>query len=471
MTRALFALIAALAAQLASAQTLPPYNNLMALPGGMEGAPIVVSNNPESVTREGLLLASDPMSTSVPGRVNRVLSQGVLDGACASGSMREFAFYMHHILKTPTGTDRQVDRIFVFVEPASSGGATFNAYGAAISQRDVLGPVANSLDPGRSPSYSVSLAALSGQLPDWVNNRADNFGSRFINLQGRFISRPFPLVVLRGGVGSSLDARIKIRATSGCLRVRVVAASAAYPDETSASQLGRSQYAWGNVHTTAATVGGAPCSDAAGIGWGRPAGIYRFERWSGSTSVSITNATSSRGWQFLAAPPNSLASGSCVMNPQTPTPSSASQRAPALRYYQSNNTGVHGGRDSDPNSTASYGGEYLFNLSTTNRTGSCVTARLQITAYPGRLQCSATGNASRHYDGAFRVRENGTALPLVRAFVKCPTGPTASTIASRVLRPNETVDWNVQGFIPGLIAAPGGLLLNTVPAVAAGPGC
>jgi hypothetical protein len=442
----------------------------------MEGSPIVVSNNPESVSREGLLLGTDPMTPIVAGTVNRALTTGTLDGACPSGSMREFAFYMHHLLAAPSGSDQQVDRIFLLIEPAGSS-ATFNAYGSAISQRDVLGDTATTLDPGKSPSYSVSLASLTGSLPSWINALSDNFGSRFINVSGRTISQPFPLFMLRGTRGASLDARIKIRATSGCLRVRVVAASANNFSESLANTLSKRQYAWGNVPSTfnpdgsQNVFGGAPCTDLNSIGWGRPAGIYRFERWAGSTSASITSATSSRGWQFLSAPPNQQVGSSCVMNPQTPTPSSASQRAPALRYYSANNSGQSEGRDSDPWSTANYGAEYLLNFAATNRSGVCVTARLQIAAYPGQQACSGAVAKSRHYDGAFRIRENGVQKPIARAFVRCPAGPTASTIASKVLRPNETVDWNVQGFIPGLISAPAGVILDSTPAAAASPGC
>jgi hypothetical protein len=459
-----------------TSQAQPAYTSLQPLPGTMEGSPIMVSNNPESVSREGLLLGTDAMVPTVAGTVNRSLTQGTLDGACPAGSMREFAFYMHHLIAAPSGSDQQVDRIFLLIEPAGSS-ATFNAYGSAISQRDILGDPATTLDPGKSPSYSVSLAALTGTLPSWVNARSDNFGSRFINVSGRAISQPFPLFVLRGTRGASLDARIKIRATSGCLRARVVAASANNFSETLANALSKRQYAWGNVASTfnpdgsQNVFGGAPCTDLQSIGWGRPAGIYRSERWAGSTSVSITSATSSRGWQFLSAPPNQQSGTSCLMNPQTPTPSSASQRTAALRYYSANNSGQSEGRDSDPWSTANYGAEYLLNFAATNRSGVCVTARLQIAAYPGQQACSAAAAKTRHYDGAFKVRTNGVQQPIARAFVRCPVGPSASTIASKVLRPNETVDWNVQGLIPGLISAPAGIVLDTAPAAAASPGC
>lgn len=461
--RPLLTLASLLLASASHAQ--PALDTLRALPGTMEGKPIVVSNNPESVSREGLLLGSDPMTPAVAGTVRRDLSNGTLDSACPAGSMREFAFYMHHLLARPSGSDAQVERVYVLLEPTGTS-ATFNAYGAAISQADYIG-TQGSLDPGQSPSYSVSLASLTGTLPAWYSNSTANNGSRFVNLNQQTISGVFALANLRGNPGSSLDARIKVRATSGCLRVRVVAASAANGSVALANTLSKRAYAWGNVPTTATTVGGAPCTDANSIGWGRPAGIYQFERWAGSTAVDITQSTSTIGWKYLAAPPNQQLGTTCAMNPQTATPSSNSQRSNALRYYYTNTSGASEGRDSDPWSTANYGAEYSLAFRATNKTGRCVTARLQVTNYPGGRTCSAsTSNMTRHYDGAFTITQNGVAQPLQRAFVKCNPADLkpVATIASKVLRASESVDWNIRTFVPGLISAPAAVLLDSQPA-------
>jgi hypothetical protein len=370
---------------------------------------------------------------------------------------------MHHLLAAPSGADAQVERVYVILEPAGAS-ATFNAYGAAISQRDITVPTGQTtLDPGRSPSYSVSLASLTGTLPSWVTSTAN--GSQFVNLTGQTIGGAFALANLRGTQGASLDARIKVRATSGCLKVRVVAASAANGSLALANTLGKNVYAWGNVASTynssgqQLVFGGTPCSSrqpqsANGsynwIGWGRSAGVYRFERWAGTNNVSLTGTNQNLGYRFLAAPGNLInttntstttPSGAC--NPVTadPSPSSNAQRAPAIRHYASNSSGVTGGRDSDPWSTANY-----------------------------------TGSATRHWDGAFKVVQNGVLQPIVRNYVKCNESPgstnpnipttrvTASTIASKVMRPGEVVSWQVQGFVPGLISAPGAFLINSAPA-------
>jgi hypothetical protein len=66
-------LTAAVATTTAHAQT---YSQLGTLPGTMEGMPLVNSNNPESVSREGLLLASEPMVSADAGKVSRTLSTG-----------------------------------------------------------------------------------------------------------------------------------------------------------------------------------------------------------------------------------------------------------------------------------------------------------------------------------------------------------------------------------------------------------
>lgn len=480
----------------AQAQT---WSQLNALPGGMQGAPIINSNNPESVSREGLLFATEPMTSAVSGRVSRSLTTGTLDSACPAGSLREFAFYMHHLLAAPNSGDAQVERVYVILEPAGAS-ATFNAFGAAISQRDITVPAGQTtLDPGRSPSYSVSLASLTGTLPSWVTSTAN--GSQFINLNGQTITGAFALANLRGTQGASLDARIKVRATSGCLKVRVVGASAANGSLALANTLGKQVYAWGNVGSTynssgvQQVFGGAPCSSRQSqnsdgtynwTGWGRSAGVYQYERWAGTNTVSLTSTSQNFGYKFLAAPSNLLRStnftatptGAC--NPTTGdiSPSSNAQRAPALRYYNNNTSGVTGGRDSDPWTTANYGAEYLMTHNVTNNSGACITARLQITMYPSQQQCASyTGTAiTRHWDGAFKVTQNGVVQPIVRNYVKCnentgstnPNIPAArvpvSTIASKVMRPGETVSWLVQGFVPGLISAPGAFLVNSAPA-------
>jgi hypothetical protein len=447
-------------AQVESALTIPAYGALAAMAGTMDGAPIVTSNNPESVSREGLLLAMDQMTPADVNTVRRVLSSVSLDSVgCPSGGLKEFAFYMHHLNQLGANA-----RYYVFVEPAVAGQAvTFNAYGSAITQLDT-GP----LDPGNSPSYYVSLAAVTGALPAGVGTAG---GSRFINLVNQSITSQFALVNLGANAGTSVDARIKVRSTNNtCMKVRVVAASSVNATTSLAYTLSKRAYAWGNIPTTASTVGGAPCTDSQSIGWGRPAGTYKFERWNGTFATqTLTVANSVRGWKLLAAPTNreyidSTGVSRCEPSTSDISPSSNAQRAPALSYYYTNTSGQTEGRDSDPNSTANYGAEYRLRYPVTNNTGQCVNARLLLTSYPaGNLCSAATAALTRHYDGAARVTQNGTLLPATRLFTKCPVGPTSTTIVSKQLVAGETVTWDVQFFVPGLISIPAGVLLASCP--------
>lgn len=502
---------ALLSAGIAHAQI---YQQLSPLPGGMQGVPILVSNNPESVNRAGLLLGMDAMTSNNSGKVTRRLTGAAsLDSGCPSGGMREFSFYMHHILGDPTGDDLRVDRIFLVLEPVG-GSATFTAYGAAISQRDILVNSAYTLDPGRSPSYSVAKVLVSGAMPSWVGTAN---GSQIVNIPAsgpRTIVGPSQIFQLRGGSipkGASLDARITFKASSGCLRARVVAAHSTVTTATAANDLGKSLYAWGNVPTTykadgtTNVPGGTPCtsrqSQISGTsnynwtGWGRPAGIYEYNKWIGTVPVSFTATGQTFGYRYLAAPANLMQapSTSPVTMPSgvcDPSPTGDAQRPLALRYYSSNTSlyaaGRPADRDSDKFSTANYGAEYNVAYNVTNNSGSCMKAQLVFTAYPGTQSCAAyTGDpVTRHYDGDFKITTGGVAgSSVVRAYIKCNVSaaatpgtdgtwgiPTArvteKVLAERVLgtgTTNRSVSWTAQNFIPGLISIPAGMLVRSVP--------
>jgi hypothetical protein len=452
-------------AQVESTLTAPVYSSLLDLSGTMEGSALIASNNPESVSREGLLFGTTPLTPTNTSTVRRTLSNTNLDPTCPAGSLRQFVFYMHHLNQLGAGA-----RYYVFLEPATAGAAVgFNAYGAAITQMDTGTSTgsADSLDPGKSPSYNVSLALLTGALPTGV--RTTN-GSRFINLGAGTFSQAmgsrFTLVNLAAAQGNSVDARVRVNA-NGCVRLRVVAASATNASEALADTLGKSAFAWGNVPTTTATPGGAPCTDVNSIGWGRPAGVYKFERWAGSTSVSLTSATSLRGWRLLAAPVNrEQTDGQCVPATGDVSPSSNAQRAPAIGYYNTNTSGQTEGRDSDAYSTANYGAEYVLNYGVTNSTGQCVVATLHLSSYPGTNTCASVPLASsktRHYDGAAQVTEGTTKLAPVRLFTKCPDGTKIAPIVSKQLTAGQSVNWSVKFFVPGLISIPQGVLLSSCP--------
>jgi hypothetical protein len=434
----------------------PPYSSLATLPGNMEGALLISSNNPESVSRQGLVLSTDQMTPAPNDPQHRYLNNTNYGQGCPAGTLKEFAFYMHHLNQLGAGA-----RYYVLIEPGvANTSVTFNAYGAAISQKDTAG----SLDPGMSPSYKVGKSLILGRLAEGVTTLA---GSGFVNLQSKVINTPYPLVNLQANQSSSLDARIKVRALS-CVRVKVVATNAANGALANAVTLSNSYYAWGNVATTAATEGGAPCTNSTSNGWGRSAGVYEFERWAGIMNVSINSPDSTQGWKYLAAPTNREVDGACIMSPQTTTPSGDSQRSLAKGYYFRNLASDTEGRDSDPWSSGNYGVEYKLGFNVENKSGRCVTAKLQLRSFPGTRACNTNPpeyQRTRNYDGAFRVTQNGIAQAApVRAAVRCPAGnglPDVASIATKILRAGEVVRWDIQTFVPGLISLPAAFLIES----------
>jgi len=95
-----------------------------------------------------------------------------------------------------------------------------------------------------------------------------------------------------------------------------------------------------------------------------------------------------------------------------------------------------------------------------------VVASLKLASYPGTNICAnlpLANSISRHYDGAAQLTEDGTKQSPVRLFTKCPDGVQFSTISSKQLNAGQTVNWNVQFFVPGLISIPQSVLLTSCP--------
>lgn len=511
------------AEQPGSTVTEPAYSSLRGLPGSMDGDPIVISNNPESVSREGLLMGTEPMKPeknvwrklqNYPYKVNNPDDPLFpIDPGCMAGGMKSFSFYMHHLMTAQTDTAKTVNRVWVLVEPVGGKSATYKAYGAAVSESDYTGGGSIWSGGGKTPSYAAAFATLSGGLPATYKSGSVN-GSEFIN-ETKTITKTEALAVLKGNPGASVDARIRVTVTSGCVNVRVVATLPATDTLAEADTLSKKQYAWGNV-PTGAGPGGAPCTNTSGTGWGRPAGVYAFDTWRNDTydQINITGelpcqglnqgacSTNSictwvneavrdgvkvkahcralpgyvadpkkphyaGGWNFLAAPPNKLEGDKCVMNPATQTPGPHSQRSPALRYYGTNTSAQTQGRDSDMLSTSNYGAVYKLKLGAKNTTKNCVRASLELSGYPGKQICSKTNsNNTRHHDAPFKVKQNGKGIPaenaVLHAYVDCNNAPT-QTLAEIALKPNASVSWEIETVVPGLVSAPSGFLVKSKP--------
>jgi len=149
----------------------PLWAKLEPLFGGLTGDRIVISNNPEGPSTEGLLMATEdnPLPAENAGKFHRKLSNTALEAGCPPGSLTAFAFSMHQLNQLgATG------RVHVLVEPAGDKRVEFKVWGAGASQLDT-----GSLDPGKSPSYRVSEALLKGQLAV-----SGDGGSTFVNQTG-----------------------------------------------------------------------------------------------------------------------------------------------------------------------------------------------------------------------------------------------------------------------------------------------
>lgn len=443
----------------APADEAPPWAKLEPLFGGLTGDLLVISNNPEGPSTEGLLMATEdnPLPKENAARFHRKLSNTTLEAGCPPGSLKAFSFYMHHLNQLgATG------RIHVFVEPAGDKRVEYKVWGAGASQLDT-----GSLDPGKSPSYRVAEALLKGQLA--VSGEG---GSTFVNGAGHADpGHPTPVLGLLAAPGGSVDARLKVRSTNGVpLKCRVVVSKERAAAEAYA--LSKRQFAQGNIQ--------CPCCRAP-YAWGTPSGVYPHERWEGAICLDIQQPRTVRGFRFDSAPVNRLveqkpaqAGGKstyvCVPGNSEPLGSGNNQRGAAVGYYNWNNWNefrVNGQliksnhRDSDPFSTASYGGEYVLTFTMKNSSGACVDARLMFASYPGEKHPrDVKGGPTRFWDGGFSVQEDGATAQYVRVFTKAGVQMFVPLI-SKKMQPGTQVSWKIRTFVPGLISIPGALIVST----------
>ncbi|MBK8259323.1 MAG: hypothetical protein IPK82_42550 [Polyangiaceae bacterium] len=447
----------------ATAAEAPTWAKLDPLFGGLTGSPIIVSNNPEGPSGEGLLFSTEqnPLPKDKAGKFQRRLSNVNYVSGLPPGTLRTFTFYMHHLNQLKTQA-----RVHVFVEAAGANAAQVNALGVAVSQMDT-----GTLAPGQSPSYRVSEALLGGGL-----SVGDGAGSQIVSWQGKTIEggKYAVLANLSAGAGHSVDARIKVSSTNGVpLKVRVVVTKNKSAAEAYA--LSKVQFATGNIQ--------CPCCRTAAA-WGTPTGVYQYDSWHGTLDVSVKQPTMIRGWRFDTAPGNKIEKRQvvkkeicvyedfCVPADGTPLGHGNNQRPAALGYYSWNNLSSFrlGGklinsnhRDSDAFSTAMYGGEYLLTFRVRNDSASCVNARLRFASYPGtKHPKDVKEGPSRLWDGAFSVQINQDPKKIVRVFTK-HTGPMYVDLGSKKLKPGESATIQIRTFVPGLISAPGALLLSTSP--------
>lgn len=472
-------------AQATPLRSFPEYPQLEPLFGGFNRTPIMVSNNPESLSRLGLLCASEPVRPSRAGLYARTL-------VGTPPSLTRFSFYMHHIVK---GDLRDVRFMLLIMSARAGVEAEFNAYGAAVS-------LGSSWNIGETPSFRVEQACLTGRL--WREGARE----QFIKIAGWRVGSDAPIAVfnLHAGQGFSADARVHIASTNGVpLRARVVAAPGS-ADAAEAWAFAEQQYAYGNIQ--------CPCCRGANVrgtrggnGWGTPCGIYQSDKWSGITVTSVSVPRTIRGWKFLAAPGNTYDEPSAPRNvdasgnlagppfgrcrPSSNLPVGGdNQRPAAIAYYASSpnvdpnarhsqNGFPCEGRDSDAFSTSCYGGEFDLSWRVRNDTGGCVHVRLTFASYPGTNPPWKPWSATtRAWDGmmAFYLKDpirsigqDAETLEGWRLYngqythVINKPGSLAFELGGFRLQVGETKDMRLRLMVPGLVVAPHGFVLHTQP--------
>jgi len=225
----------------------PKWDELEPLPGGGDGVPIVISNNPEIFTGTGLLAGSvQPSASSARGTTQPL------------PALTDFAYYLFHINRTG-GTKR------VFLLASTIGdwpvSATVNG---ALS--------ANAWSPGASASVQTAKALVT-HYPI----------SRVVDV---LPGKPAALGYIDVRHGHCVDGRFVVRSTGG-LHVRDVAAPYGASAEDALTLAG-ARFAPGEIKSPNPATGAM----------GRCAGLYRHDRWSGSVALEIGETPFVRGFRF-----------------------------------------------------------------------------------------------------------------------------------------------------------------------------
>ncbi|MEZ4294791.1 MAG: hypothetical protein R3B70_07420 [Polyangiaceae bacterium] len=473
----------------------PQYDSLEPLFGGFTGPPIVVSNNPESLSRTGLLCGTEPVTPTEQGVYSRIL---VTNGSTA---LTEASFYMHHIVK---GT-LQATNFHLLVKPhGDHARVDFKVSGAAVT-------IGSQWAMGQTPSFRVQEACTTGSI--W---RASNTALLFRDTPGSATAtEPAAIFNLAANQGYSADARVHITSTNGAsFQLRCVATGGNATPEA-AWGLGDRRYAYGNIQCpccrgTIVKNGKAMLPEDGvfgGYGWGTPAGVYTNAKWFGEKDVTFTSQTSSVGWKFLAAPANRYTEpaeprqttrdqagkvhlsgppfGTCAPGASTPVGTGNNQRPAAIAFYErSPNVSVDSrhsenpypceGRDSDPYSTSCYGGEFELIWHIRNSSPGCVAVKLLFASYiGGRHPSQATATADkRGWDGMMSVYlkdTNATQWTLADSkhtyVLTRGGGDLVHQLIAFRLEKDATKDLRIRTFVPGLIVLPHGFILRTDPCV------
>ena len=225
----------------------PKWNDLEPLPGGGDGSPIFISNNPEIFTGTGLLAG-----TTQPAGASSRSTTAPISG------LTNFGYYLFHINRTG-GTKR----VFLLASTVGDWPVSASVSGALN---------ANAWGPGASASVYTGKAMVT-RYPI----------SRTIEI---LPGKPAALGYIDVYNGHCVDGRFAIRATGG-LRVWDVAAPAG-ASTSEAATLARTRFAPGEIKSPNAATGAM----------GRCAGLYRHDRWNGKLEVEIDSTPFVRGFRF-----------------------------------------------------------------------------------------------------------------------------------------------------------------------------
>ncbi|MBX7196734.1 MAG: DUF3370 domain-containing protein [Sandaracinaceae bacterium] len=229
----------------------PLRDELLALPGGGVGGPVLTSNNPEIFTGEGLLYGNARPSPTRGGEAYEL-----------SG---DFGVYLHHVNQSGA-------RAFVWLLVTNPGASdvTVSAEGSGYDQTETGG-----LGLGSSPDYHVSAEWIRG-TPDTIVTTTSLASAR-------------PLVIYREDVNdrAELDGRFAIH-TSAPVYVYVVTTS--IDDVNEAIRLSRTD-APGDYR-----VSGRPPPP-----YGRECGIYAHDTWAARFDVAVPSGPSHVGFVLNTA--------------------------------------------------------------------------------------------------------------------------------------------------------------------------
>ena len=409
---------------------LQPLNFNAATPGKI----LFSSNNPETVSQNGVLFSTQVDFAAQRGDPNFVNAKGEkpwmytvnapqatflgdrnLDSTCPQGAVRDIGVYIAHIM-------------------ANNGYVSLGVTPTVNTTVEVAG--------------NLAIGPWDTQSPDFVSNWVaqeyffNPTGMRRVNVA--VTSGRYNQVAVAGGSGNYIDGRLNIRIAAGapaaCFWVHTVAQSTT----TAATQL-PTVPARGNV----AWVGWN-----GGAGYGRGSTVFSGDKYAGSQSFSLPGPNFTRGYIVSNA---AQAFGS------------------KFRY-----------RDSAEVNFGNYGVFYDQSFTVTNSSTTCMNVRAEFVGYalvgsterPTYDTFARNGTLSVFWNGPIRYYNN-TVTPAawspVEDAIVWPTANSDPTLAGKIppsirdgielrrVAGGQSTTFQFQFGVPGLISSPGAIVFTSEP--------